>query len=88
MDPRTGWDDAFDKKFESADNQSAPVSVVPTDPFDPFAGTGAGLLPGAAQEGFGGDTFSGKKDVPKSFGDDKNNPFLEKGNYSYINLCH
>ena len=51
----SGWDEAFDRKFDSAALASGPTSL-PGDPYDPFAAPGGGgvsmsgvdaFLPGA-----------------------------------------
>ncbi len=77
----SGWDDDFDAKFNEASagggaggfaNASA-APIFPGDPTDPFAGTGAGLMPGASASGFGTGDFNPSA-KPTSFGDEAN-PF-------------
>lgn len=81
----SGWDDAFDQKFDSAagagNGAAAAGNVTGAAAFgvatsaDPFAGTGAGYMAGA--QGFGQDSFD--PNAPKPIGD-MNNPFLASGN--------
>ena len=80
----SGWDDAFDRKFDSAVDgaavgargASAPgAAAAAFGAGDPFAGTGAGYMAGA--QGFGQDSFD--PNAPKPIGD-MNNPFLATGN--------
>ena len=53
----SGWDDNFDRKFDDAEQvEAVPVPIIPGDPFDPFAGTGAGTM-AAASGGFGDNNF-------------------------------
>ena len=59
----TGWDAAFDQKFDSASGVQA---TKPGDPFDPFGGPKGVSMTGAAafgveEDGFGGDDFSAQK---------------------------
>lgn len=72
----SGWDDDFDAKFDSVEataaiSRSGPV--FPGDPADAFAGTGAGLLPGASAGGFGTGDFNPSATGGKA---DEANPFL------------
>jgi len=77
----SGWDDAFDRKFEDAESTAVPASsVLPGDPFDPFVGTGAGLMPGATAGGFGDASSFGAAPASAVMAATREqaNPFLEE----------
>ena len=85
----SGWDEDFDAKFNTASmaaegggvggagggGAAGGGPIFPGDPTDPFAGTGAGLMPGASAGGFGTGDFNPSA-KPTSFGvADEVNPF-------------
>lgn len=80
----TGWDDAFDRKFDTA-QETVVTTSLPGDPFDPFGGPGAGAGGSAANtfadNSFGTSSFnpppSKASEIPK-----EKNPFLDTGDAS------
>eukprot|EP00094_Tigriopus_californicus_P003267 TCALIF_03142-PA protein Name:"Similar to stnB Protein stoned-B (Drosophila melanogaster)" AED:0.42 eAED:0.43 QI:0/0/0/0.8/1/1/10/0/824 len=80
----TGWDDAFDRKFDTAQDTVVTASL-PGDPFDPFGGPGGGAgASGAstfADNSFGTSTFSPPTSKAPEMPKEKN-PFLDTGDAS------